>query len=224
MNSSIDLVLHIIAGSAAVFAGAVALLSQKGGRLHRRSGTIFAASMLIMAMFGAIISLRIEMTITVLAGLFTIYLVTSAWTTVKTPAGTLRQLDYYFPPAGALIGGYSLYCGYLAQQSLDGLYQDFPIAVYLFLAIPAITCALLDTRMVLYKGISGTHRIARHLWRMSFAMYLAIGSFIDQGLRSVIPESIQNTWITALPANLVLVFALWWLVSIFLTRKYQKVV
>ena len=41
--------IHIAGGSAALLAGAAALLLRKGGRLHARAGTVFFVSMLVLA-------------------------------------------------------------------------------------------------------------------------------------------------------------------------------
>src|SRR5688572_32129134 len=47
------LVFHILAGSVSLLAGYLALLSTKGGTLHRRAGTAFAVAMLAMTATGA---------------------------------------------------------------------------------------------------------------------------------------------------------------------------
>ncbi len=46
-------VLHVGAGMIALVAGTVAVIARKGGYLHRRAGTVFVASMVVMAIFAA---------------------------------------------------------------------------------------------------------------------------------------------------------------------------
>ncbi len=41
--------MHIVAGTAALVAGLLAMASRKGGRLHRRSGSVFYISMAVVA-------------------------------------------------------------------------------------------------------------------------------------------------------------------------------
>ena len=43
------LYLHITGGTVGIASGAVALLSEKGGRIHRAAGNVFFATMLVMA-------------------------------------------------------------------------------------------------------------------------------------------------------------------------------
>ena len=72
------LVVHIAGGMIAVLAGSMALVVRKGSRLHRRSGDVFAISMLFMAAAGAYIALRKSQSFNVFAGTLTFYLVATA--------------------------------------------------------------------------------------------------------------------------------------------------
>ena len=51
--------LHIGGGTIGLFAGTVAAFARKGGRLHRRAGTVFTISMLIMAVFAVYLAIAI---------------------------------------------------------------------------------------------------------------------------------------------------------------------
>ena len=51
--ANLILFLHIAGGTLGIISGAVALLSRKGGRMHRLAGTVFLVSMLTMATIGA---------------------------------------------------------------------------------------------------------------------------------------------------------------------------
>src|SRR5437763_15749103 len=79
---------HIGAGTAALFAGIVALSAAKGGTLHRRAGAVFVAAMLIMAIFADYLAIvRPDQLPNLLIGTFTFYLVTTAWLTVSRGEG-----------------------------------------------------------------------------------------------------------------------------------------
>ena len=54
--ANLILFLYIAGGTVGIISGAVALLSRKGGRLHRIAGTVFLVAMLIMATIGAVTS------------------------------------------------------------------------------------------------------------------------------------------------------------------------
>ena len=51
--ANLILFLHIAGGTLGIISGAVALLSRKGGRMHRLAGKVFLVSMLTMATIGA---------------------------------------------------------------------------------------------------------------------------------------------------------------------------
>ena len=58
--------------------------------------------------------------------------------------------------------------------------QNDESGLYLFFGSIAALAAMLDFNMIARGGIEGAHRIARHLWRMCFAMTGAMASFFDQ--------------------------------------------
>jgi hypothetical protein len=47
--NALAFILHIGAGAIGLASGTVAALARKGGRVHRRAGTVFVISMLVMA-------------------------------------------------------------------------------------------------------------------------------------------------------------------------------
>src|SRR6185295_10418505 len=80
--------LHILGGVLGFLSGTVALAARKGGRVHRVSGQVFVASMLGMAAAGAFVALTKAQWSNVVAGSFTLYLVATAWLTVRRKART----------------------------------------------------------------------------------------------------------------------------------------
>jgi uncharacterized membrane protein len=76
--------LHVVAGTIALFAGIVAMSSRKGARAHRVAGTLFVVSMVIMAVFADYLAVAMPGQIpNLFIGTFTIYLVATAWMTVR---------------------------------------------------------------------------------------------------------------------------------------------
>ena len=69
-----------------------------------------------------------------------------------------------------------------------------------FLNTVFLLAAIGDARMIRAGGIQGTRRIARHLWRMCFGLFIASGSFVAQLTKmKFIPG-----WMRSLPVILIL--------------------
>lgn len=82
--TNLVLVLHVIAGTIALLAGIIAMSSRKGARAHRVAGTVFVVSMLVMAILADYLAVAIpEQIPNLFIGTFTIYLVATAWLTVR---------------------------------------------------------------------------------------------------------------------------------------------
>jgi amino acid permease len=90
-----------------------------------------------------------------------------------------------------------------------------------FLGSVALLAALGDIRMMLAGGLEGAHRIARHLWRMCFLLFIASGSFF-LGQAKVIPKPIRIFPLLAIPALLPLVLLLYWLARVLFTKWYRR--
>jgi len=93
--ANLILFLHIAGGTVGIISGTVALLSRKGGRLHRRAGTVFFVSMLIMATIGAATSpfLPVPSMTNVAAGTLTFYLVATGWVAIKRENGCIGRFE-----------------------------------------------------------------------------------------------------------------------------------
>ncbi|GLR69346.1 hypothetical protein [Agaribacter marinus] len=218
MEFSISLVFHIITGSIAVIAGVIALFVKKGKKTHRQSGRWFFYSMILMAITGAILSIILSMPITFIGSVLTIYLIVSSWTLVKNPPNTIRQYDYIYPVVGLTIAAISGYFAYQANLSPDGLYYNYPAGPYLFMAVPASIATLFDIRMLITKGLKGPSRLARHLWRMCFSLFIAIGSFMEQGLKSIDLSQYVDQWLIDLPSNIIILATVFYLVKVHLGK------
>ena len=63
-------------------------------------------------------------------------------------------------------------------------------------------------------AIEGAKRLTRHIWRMSFAMFMATASFF-LGQAKVFPEPLRHAiGMRAIPVVLVLVVMVYWLVRV----------
>jgi len=222
--------VHIIAGSIGLMSGAVALYARKGGRVHRKSGMIFVYAMLVMSALGAGIAavehrgLGGEMISpqksSVIAGLLTFYLVSTALLTVQPWANESRWINGVSMIVALIVACLSVKFALGALSSATGKVGEDPPAPILVFGSVALLAAVGDLR-VLARGIKGSRRIARHLWRMCFAMFIAALSFF-LGQAKIFPKPIRIIPLLALPVVAVLLLMFYWLVRMWLVKRYPR--
>lgn len=203
---------HVLAGSSALISGAVAMSSAKGGPLHRKSGLVFAVAMLAMSSSGALMAARIHEWLSVGMGALTFYMVATALLTVRRTVAESRGWHLGLLAMAVAIAIYGAGCA-LTAQSLGGRLGGMPTGGFVFFATIAAACAALDARLLHAGAIAGKHRLARHLWRMGFAMFVATGSFF-LGQADELPEAIRIVPLLAMPVLATVVFTPYWLVKV----------
>ncbi|MCD9032869.1 hypothetical protein LDO32_14150 [Luteimonas sp. Y-2-2-4F] len=204
---------HIAAGAVALAAGALALFSRKGARLHRRSGMLFVAAMLLMAATGAAIAALHAQTLSVVAGALTGYLVATALLTVRRRPDETVWLHAALALAALATGAFGIHAGIDAIAHRGGTIDGNPAQVAIAFGGVAAFAGLLDLRMLLARRLDGRHRIARHLWRMCFALFIAAASFF-LGQAQVFPPPLRQPLLLAAPVVLVLLLMLYWLARV----------
>jgi uncharacterized membrane protein len=217
-------VVHITAGSLALLAGYVALYASKGATLHRKSGMIFVYAMLTMSLGGLTIATvrGVAPAINIPVGLLTAYLVITSLTTIRPlPAGS----------GWLAIGGMLVACGIFLTDLTFGIQglanggkrDGIPVFPFFMFALVALLGAVGDLRMMRSGPLRGTARIARHLWRMCFGLFIAALSFFI-GQSKVIPQSIRILPLLAMPVLAVLVTMFYWLWRVRIRRSFRGVV
>ncbi|HEY1930192.1 MAG TPA: hypothetical protein VGG92_22200 [Caulobacteraceae bacterium] len=223
-TTTLAYVLHVGGGVAAFVSGMVTLFARKGGRLHRTAGTVFFASMLVMAAFAAWLGVVLPDLVNLFIAVFVAYLVVTAWMTVRRREGVIGR-----PERIALVIALSLFAPFaiLSFELAAGLPPVIKstvaikgpvlIAIYCFTAVLAIA-AIADARLVLAGGISGARRIARHLWRMCLGLTLATGSASTNGLPRLLPAlKHAPDALLLFPQFLVVGVMVFWLIRVRLT-------
>jgi uncharacterized membrane protein len=204
------LVLHIIAGSLGLVSGYTALYAAKGATLHRKSGMVFVSSMLAMAVFGFVISAgrNVAPAINIPAALLTVYLVVTGLTAVQAPTDASRRLHRAGMLFAAALG---VTCLIIAGSAIagSGLPAGFAYPLVMFGTV-ALLASNGDRRTLRTGGLKGGPRLARHLWRMCFALFIAALSFFI-GQAQVIPEPLRIRPLLALPIVAVLFTMFYWL-------------
>lgn len=204
------LLIHIAAGGLALVSGYIALYSAKGATLHRRSGMLFVYAMLVMALGGIVVAagMNVAPTLNIPSALLTAYLVITSLATVRPPAAGGRWLD-----AGALllVLGVVAACMTFGVRAIaaGGRTQGMAFPLFLFGVVGSLAAAG-DLRMLRSGKLAGARRLARHLWRMTFALLIAAMSFFI-GQADEIPEPYRIRPLLALPVLAVLVTMFYWL-------------
>jgi uncharacterized membrane protein len=213
---------HIIAGLLSLLAGAIALWASKGSPLHRRSGSVFVATMLAMTSSAMVITIflrpnRVNLT----AAMLTAYLVLTAWLTVRQPLKQYRGLLVLLMLAALAIStnamSLALQALQLPRRMIDGAPSQ---PLFMFWAI-GLGAAVLDARLLWAGEIVGKHRLARHLWRMTFAMWIATASFF-LGQAKFFPPPLRHMGLLAIPVLLVFATLIYWLVRVLRNRRLPQ--
>ncbi|MCE7983340.1 MAG: hypothetical protein DYG89_19375 [Caldilinea sp. CFX5] len=205
--------LHIIAGLLGLASGAVALYARKGATLHRRSGMVFVYTMLLMSASGALLAaLKVER-ISVVAGLLTFYLVSTALLTVRRPLRGFSWLDTGALLVGLAAGLLGLALGMVSLGNANGEIDGLPGVMGFIFGTVALLGVIGDLRMMRARGVQGKLRLVRHLWRMCLALWIATASFF-LGQADEFPASLRNPALLATPVVAVLLVMLYWLVRV----------
>jgi hypothetical protein len=90
VNPLVLLPIHVAGGTIAIVSGLLALYAFKGGKLHRKSGSIFGGAMLVMSVTGGMIAVgRPGAAMNIPAALITAYLVITGIRAVR-PGSSLQ--------------------------------------------------------------------------------------------------------------------------------------
>jgi uncharacterized membrane protein len=227
--TKLALILHVMTGTIALFAGIVAVSSRKGARAHRVAGTVFFVSMLVMAVFADYLAVAIpEQIPNLFIGTLTIYLVATGWLTVRRKE---RSVGLSEKIALLVVLCLCLPFAVLSLQLATGLEPSFKsatplegpvrVALYSFTFIVAMA-AIGDARLVRAGGVTGARRIGRHLWRMCLGLAFAAGSAFTNGLPRLLPKTVHVPLILLfIPQLSSLVLMVFWMIRVRFTRWYK---
>jgi hypothetical protein len=215
------LVLHIVAGTLGMLSGFVAVFLRKGSRRHGLAGNVFVISMLCLSASGTFLAIMKSQPGNILGGALTFYLVATAWMAARRKDGQPGVFDW-----GALlivlgVGACQLTFGLQAMMSPTGLKYEYPPWPYFFMGSVALLAMVGDIRMLVRGGIFGTQRIARHLWRMCFALFIAASS-IFLARQQLFPAVFRKTGVLIFLSFLPLLMMIFWLIRVRFAHAYAK--
>jgi hypothetical protein len=154
------------------------------------------------------------------------YFVVTALTTVRPPTAWTRRLNIaaVVVALGLVLVDLSLGVKALASPrlTLDGV----PFFMLFFLATIMGLAAIGDVRVIWSGALRGGPRLARHLWRMCFALFIAAGSFFSIRARvaRVLPEPLTTPTARLLPVLFVFAAMFYWLWRVRSRRRPPLVV
>jgi len=207
------LLMHICAGTLGLLSGAVAISLRKGSGRHRVAGNVFVVSMLCLSASGVYMATLKHQPGNILGGALTFYLVATAWRIARRREGETEIFDWGALLVVLAVGVANVTFGFEAAHSPTGLKYGYPVGPYVFLGSVALIAAAGDVRMLVRGGLSGAQRIARHLWRMCFAWYIASAS-IFLARPHLFPAFFQKIGLLYFLTVLPLLLMIFWLIRV----------
>lgn len=214
------LVIHIVAGCVALTTGMIAMASRKAGSgLHAQTGSVYYVSMSVMAVSAAILTMWEPDRLSLGAAIWAFYLVHTARNAAISRTGRLDTVARLLMSVGFVATALFLQGGGQALAAPDGEFQGMPATGYFLFGLFAAIALLFDVSL-LRRGRLGTRqRVARHLWRMVTAYFLAATSLFLGQQDDVFPF-MQGSPILLLPPLLTLGYLFYWLFRVRFARNW----
>jgi uncharacterized membrane protein len=227
------LAVHVCAGSLGLVSGTAAICFRKGSPRHALAGRIFVASMLAMAVGAVYLAILRHQSNNIGGGILTFYLIGTAWLTARRRDRETSRFDWVVLLIPLVLGILTWIGGLKVARSGASSQDGVPVGMFFFMGSVMLLAAMGDVRMLLRGGVVGTKRIARHLWRMCFGLFIAAGSFFmgpsnrplrlfsEIGLRQHLPPALFGMTLYLILTVLPLVLMIFWLVRVRLTSAYK---
>jgi hypothetical protein len=206
------LLIHICGGVVGLLSGIAAVSFRKGSPTHRLAGNVFFVAMIVMGAGAAYLG-------NPFGGAITIYLVTTGWLTGRGRERQTTIFDWAAFVFGLALGVPIMIDGLRMATGLIPPKPGAPVGMILFLGAVVLLAAAGDLRMLVRRGVFGRQRIARHLWRMLFGLFIATGSFLAQ--RRVI-AFLGGPKLFFLLAPLPLFLMIFWLIRLRFKDAYKQ--
>jgi hypothetical protein len=219
MSPSPILALHIVSGTLGFLSGAAALSLRKGSRWHGLIGNVFVVTMLSLATTGIGMAIVKSQPGNILGGSLTTYLVSTAWWTARHRQVRIGVFDWSAVLFGSAIAATGLTLAVEATRSPTGMVYAYPPGPYFMLGSVGLLAAIGDTRLLVRRALSGTQRLARHLWRMCFALFIAASS-IFLARQQLFPAFMHTTGLLYVLSFFPLVLMIFWLIRVRFARAY----
>jgi len=228
------LVAHICGGTLGLLSGTAAISFRKGSPRHILAGKVFVASMLVMALGAVYLGIVKHQPSNISGGMFTFYLIGTAWLTARRRDGEIGRLDWVALLIPLALGVLTWLSGINVLRRGTTSQDGVPVGMTFFTGSVMLLAAAGDIRMLVRGGVLGAKRIARHLWRMCFGLFIAAGSFFlgpsnrplrllsSVGIGQHLSPALFSTRLYLILTILPLVILIFWLVRVRFTSAYKR--
>jgi hypothetical protein len=233
MSYSPILLGHICAGTLGLLSGTAAMSFRKGSPRHVLAGRVFVASMLTMGVAAVYLAIVRNQPSNIGGGILSVYLIGTAWLTARRKPGVTSRFDWVVLLVPLTLGILTWMNSLKVVRSGAGSQDGAPVGMTFFMGSIMLLAATGDLRMLLRGGVSGAKRIARHLWRMCFGLFIAAGSFFlgpsnrplrllsQVGLGQHLSPALFSTGLYLFLTILPLLLLIFWLVRVRFTKAYK---
>jgi uncharacterized membrane protein len=174
------LAFHIGGATAGLAAGTVAMIAPKGRRLHRLAGNVFFFAMLAMSGVGAVVAPMMDDIGSAFAGAITFYLVITGWLAGRQSIVKASRLQIVGVALLAVAAVAVFVMGLQALASPGKALQSVPWFAFFVIGAIATLIGALDLKVILGPALTRPQRLARHIWRMGLALWIALMSGLAQ--------------------------------------------
>src|ERR1700741_1677645 len=204
---------------------------RKGSPRHVLAGKVFVASMLTMAVGAVYLAITRHQPNNIGGGILTFYLIGTAWLTARRRDGETSRFDWVAMLIPLAIGIFTWMVGIKVVLSGASSQDGVPVGMTFFTGSVCLLAAAGDGRMLVCGGVLGAKRIARHLWRMCFGLFIAAGSFFlgpsnrplrllsAVGIGQHLSPALFNTTLYSILSVLPLMILIFWLVRVRFTSS-----
>jgi uncharacterized membrane protein len=233
MSYSPIMVVHLCAGTLGLVSGTAAMSFRKGSPRHVLAGKVFVASMLTMAVGAVYLAITRHQPNNIGGGILTFYLIGTAWLTARRRDGETSRFDWVAMLIPLAIGIFTWMVGIKVVLSGASSQDGVPVGMTFFMGSVCLLAAAGDVRMLVRGGVLGAKRIARHLWRMCYGLFIAAGSFFlgpqnrplrllsTVGIGQHLPPVLFSTTLYLILTVLPLILLIFWLVRVRFTNAYK---
>src|SRR5580692_6694701 len=159
MSYSPILLVHIAGGTVGLLAGTAAIIFRKGSRRHALAGRIFVVAMLTMGSLAAYLAIVRHQPGNFGGGVFTFYLIFTAWLTARRRDGETARFDWLLLVIPLALGTLTWVNGIAIVRSGVDPPDGVPAGMNFFMGSIMLLAAAGDVRMLVGGGIAGAKRI-----------------------------------------------------------------
>jgi hypothetical protein len=207
---------------------------RKGSPRHVLAGKVFVASMLTMAVGAVYLAIVRDQPNNLSGGILTFYLIGTGWLAARRREGETSRFDWVVPLIPFALGILSWMNGIKVVLSGASSQNGVPVGMMFFMGSVMLLAGGGDVRMLLRGGVFGVKRIARHLWRMCFGLFIAAGSFFlgpsnrplrllsTVGIGQHLSPVLFSTTLYLILSILPLILLVFWLVRVRFGNAYKE--